>query len=471
MAAIDKDILRLALPALGALIAEPIFLLTDTAMVGHLGAGALGSLAIASTILQTVLGLMIFLAYATTPRVAKRMGSGDRPGAITAGFDGIWLALGTSILLIIIGLPLLKTAIEAFDPDPAITEGAHSYLAISWWGLPFMLMVIAATGLLRGLQDTKTPLIVAAAGCIANIGLNAFFIYGLDMGVAGSAMGTVIAQAGMCAVYLTISIRAARRLHASIRPDWSGVFTRRRPPVGCWSATPHCAALILLVFLATAMGTTDLAAIQVAQSIFFALALALDSLAIAGQAMIGLELGAKNTDAVAAINRRLCLWGIIFGIVVGVVLFAGSGIIPRAFASDPAVVSALAALLPVLALSMPIAGYVFVLDGVLMGAEDAKYLALAQLVAVIGYAILLIPIINIWPGAPGLWAASHRIRRFPRPDPGLASTQPGVDRTRRRERNLMNAAHTDAHAIRRTLRRGGRRLPARTDPSAAGRDR
>ncbi|HHX47303.1 MAG TPA: MATE family efflux transporter [Brevibacterium sp.] len=405
MAAIDKDILRLALPALGALIAEPIFLLTDTAMVGHLGAGALGSLAIASTILQTVLGLMIFLAYATTPRVAKRMGSGDRPGAITAGFDGIWLALGTSILLIIIGLPLLSTAIGAFDPDPAITEGAHSYLAISWWGLPFMLMVIAATGLLRGLQDTKTPLIVAAAGCIANIGLNAFFIYGLDMGVAGSAMGTVIAQAGMCAVYLTISIRAARRLHASIRPDWSGVFTSAK--TSGWLLVRNAslrAALILLVFLATAMGTTDLAAIQVAQSIFFALALALDSLAIAGQAMIGLELGAKNTDAVAAINRRLCLWGIIFGIVVGVVLFAGSGFIPRAFASDPAVVSALAALLPVLALSMPIAGYVFVLDGVLMGAEDAKYLALAQLVAVIGYAILLIPIINIWPGAPGLWA-------------------------------------------------------------------
>ncbi|WP_210602477.1 MATE family efflux transporter [Brevibacterium oceani] len=405
MAAIDKDILRLALPALGALIAEPVFLLTDTAMVGHLGAHALGSLAIASTILQTVLGLMIFLAYATTPRVAKRIGSGDRAGAITAGFDGIWLALGTSVLLIIIGLPLLNTAIAAFDPGPGITEGAHAYLAISWWGLPFMLMVIAATGLLRGLQDTKTPLIVAAVGCVANIGLNAIFIYGLDMGVAGSAMGTVIAQAGMCAVYLTISVRAAKRLHASVRPDWSGVFTSAK--TSGWLLVRNAslrAALIILVFIATSLGTTDLAAIQVAQSLFFALALALDSLAIAGQAMIGLELGARNIDAVAAINRRLCLWGIVFGIVVGIVLFAGSGTIPRAFASEPAVIDALSTLLPVLALSMPIAGYVFVLDGVLMGAEDARYLALAQLVAVVGYAILLIPIVSIWPGAPGLWA-------------------------------------------------------------------
>jgi putative MATE family efflux protein len=406
VAAIDKNILRLALPALGALIAEPIFLLTDTAMVGHLGAGALGSLAIASTILQTVLGLMIFLAYATTPRVAKRMGSGDRAGAITAGFDGIWLALCTSVLLIIIGLPLLDTAIAAFDPGPAITSGAHSYLAISWWGLPFMLTVIAATGLLRGLQDTKTPLIVAAVGCVANIGLNALFIYGLDMGVAGSAMGTVIAQAGMCTVYIVISVRAAKRLHATVRPDWSGVFTSAK--TSGWLLVRNIslrAALIILVFIATSMGTTELAAIQVAQSIFFALALALDSLAIAGQAMIGLELGARNAEAVAAINRRLCLWGIVFGLVVGVILFAGSGIIPRAFASDAEVVTELTALLPVLAVSMPIAGYVFVLDGVLMGAEDARYLALAQLVAVVGYAILLVPIVALWPGAPGLWAA------------------------------------------------------------------
>ena len=405
MAAIDKDILRLALPALGALIAEPIFLLSDTAMVGHLGADALGSLAIASTILQTVLGLMVFLAYATTPRVARRMGAGDRSGAINAGFDGIWLALCTSVLLLAIGLPLLKPVIAAFEPGPEITAGASSYLAISWWGLPFMLVVIAATGLLRGLQDTKTPLVVAASGCIANIGLNAIFIYGLDMGVAGSALGTVIAQAGMCSVYVLISIRAARRFHATLRPDWAGVFASAK--TSGWLLVRNAslrAALIILVFLATSLGTTELAAIQVAQSIFFALALALDSLAIAGQAMIGLQLGARNADAVAAINRRLSLWGVIFGIIVGLILFAGSGIIPRGFSSDPAVVGLMGNLLPVLALSMPIAGYVFVLDGVLMGAEDARYLALAQLAAVGVYALLLIPVVAYWPGAPGLWA-------------------------------------------------------------------
>nr|WP_209044214.1 MATE family efflux transporter [Brevibacterium marinum] len=396
----------MALPALGALIAEPVFLLSDTAMVGHLGAGALGSLAIASTILQTVLGLMIFLAYATTPRVAKRIGAGDRSGAINAGFDGIWLALCTSALLLVVGLPLLKPLIAAFDPGADIAQGAQSYLAISWWGLPFMLVVIAATGLLRGLQDTRTPLVVAAVGCIANIGLNAIFIYGLGMGVAGSALGTVIAQAGMCSVYVLISVRAARRFHATLRPDWSGVLSSAK--TSGWLLVRNAslrAALIILVFLATAMGTTELAAIQVAQSLFFALALALDSLAIAGQALIGLQLGARNVTAVGAINRRLCLWGIVFGVAIGIILFAGAGIIPRGFSSAPDVVAQLTSLLPVLALSMPIAGYVFVLDGVLMGAEDARYLALAQLAAVGGYAVLLIPVVVYLPGALWLWAA------------------------------------------------------------------
>lgn len=406
MAAIDRDIIRLALPALGALIAEPIFLLTDTAMVGHLGADALGSLAIASTILQTVLGLMVFLAYATTPRVAKRMGAGDTRGAVGAGFDGIWLALATSVILLAVGLPLLSTAIAAFGPSPAIAAGAQSYLAISWWGLPFMLVVIAATGLLRGLQDTRTPLVVAALGCVANIGLNALFIYGLGMGVAGSALGTVIAQAGMCAVYVLIALRAARRFHASFRPDWAGVLTSAK--TSGWLLLRNAslrASLIILVVLATALGTTQLAAIQVAQSIFFALALALDSLAIAGQALIGLQLGAKAVDVVAAINRRLIAWGIGFGIVVGLILIAGSGLIPYAFSSDPGVIAVLTGLLPILAVSMPVAGYVFVLDGVLMGAEDARYLALAQLVAVIGYVLLLGPITGLVSGAQGLWAA------------------------------------------------------------------
>lgn len=402
---LDKEILALALPALGALAAEPVFLLADTAMVGHLGPASLGALAIASTIIHTVLGLMIFLAYATTPRVARRLGEGNTPAAIGAGFDGIWLALLTSLILLAAGLPLLPLPISWFNPTPEVAAGAHAYLAISWWGLPFMLTVIAATGLLRGLQDTKTPLYVAVGGFLANIGLNALFIYGLGMGVAGSALGSVMAHLGMCSIYLVIAVRAARRHHAPIRPDWSGVLASAR--TSGWLLMRNMSlrgAMIVLIVLATSLGTVQLAAIQIIQTLFNSLALVLDALAIAGQAMIGLQLGYRNRERVAAINRRLIQWGIGFGVLVGIILAAVSPLIGFVFTSDPEVRSLLTPLVIVLAIGMPIAGYVFTLDGVLMGAEDARYLAFAQLAAFLGYCGILALIYTQWPTATVLWA-------------------------------------------------------------------
>lgn len=175
---LDRDILRLAVPSLGALVAEPVFVLTDTAMVGHLGAPALAGLGIASTVLQTAVGLLIFLAYATTPIVARRLGAGDRPGALSAGVDGLWLALGLGVVLLATLLPLSPVIVGAFGVEAAVATAALDYLTIAWWGIPGMLLVLAATGVLRGLQDARTPLIVAAAGFTANIALNAALIYG-----------------------------------------------------------------------------------------------------------------------------------------------------------------------------------------------------------------------------------------------------------------------------------------------------
>ncbi|MDQ4137837.1 MAG: MATE family efflux transporter, partial [Actinomycetota bacterium] len=169
---LDREIFRLALPALGALVAEPLFLLVDTALVGRLGAEPLAGLAIAGTVLQTAVGLLVFLAYATTPAVARRLGAGDRPGAVRAGIDGLWLAGLISVPLVALGVPLAGPVVALFGADAAVTEQATIYLQVSVWGLPGMLLVLAATGLLRGLQDTRTPLIVAAAGFAANALLN-----------------------------------------------------------------------------------------------------------------------------------------------------------------------------------------------------------------------------------------------------------------------------------------------------------
>lgn len=406
MTSLDREILRLAVPALGALIAEPLFLLADTAMVGHLGPQALGGLAIASTVLQTVLGLMIFLAYATTPRVAKRLGAGDTRGAVSAGFDGMWLSVVISAALVAGGLPLIGPVVRAFGPAPEVEAAAVTYLTLSWWGLPFMLLVVAGTGLLRGLQDTKTPLWVAGGGFGANIGLNALFIYGLDMGIAGSALGSVIAQAGMAAVVLGIAFRAARRHDASLLPQWGGVWSSAK--TSGWLLVRSAAlraALILLVFEATALGTTQLAALQVVQTLFFALALALDALAIAGQALIALRLGAEDVPGVQVLTARLVRWGLGFGIVCAVLIAAGATGIPYVFTEDPAVRSLITAMLFVFAVGLPLAGIVFVLDGVLMGAEDARYLALAQVASLAVFAAALVGLMSVWPHAVTAWAA------------------------------------------------------------------
>lgn len=402
---LNREIIRLALPALGALAAEPVFLLADTAMVGHLGADALGSLAVAGAVIQTVLGLMIFLAYATTPRVARRLGRGDTRGAVSAGFDGMWLALVTSAVLLAAGLPFLESVVKLIGPAPEVVPGAVSYLTISWWGLPFMLVVIAATGLLRGLQDTRTPLIVAVGGFGVNIALNALFIYGFDMGVAGSALGTVTAHGLMCTVYVVIAFRAATRYGASLRPDWAGVLFAAR--TSGWLLLRNAAlrtALIILVSLAAVRGTAELAALQIAQTLFNSLALVLDSLAIAGQALVGLQIGRRDRAMVHAVNRRLVLWGVGFGFIVGALLAAVSPWVGRFFTSDPQVIDITLQLVIVLAISLPLAGYVFTIDGILMGAEDARYLALAQVGACAGFAILAFTAEALWPSIVVLWA-------------------------------------------------------------------
>jgi putative MATE family efflux protein len=407
---IDRDILRLAVPALGALVAEPLFLLTDTALVGHLGEDSLAALGVASAILQTVVGLLIFLAYATTPAVARRLGAGDQPGAIKAGIDGMWLALGVGVLLALVGWPLAGALVRAFGTTTAVSAEATTYLTVSLIGLPGMLLVIAATGLLRGLQDTRTPLIVAVAGFAANAGLNALLIYGAGWGIAGSAAGTVIAQWGMAAVYVLIAVRAARASRISLRPGLDGVTASAA--AGGWlllRTVSLRAALVGSVVVAASLGVTQLAAFQIAMTIFTTLALILDALAIAGQAMIGHGLGASEVDRVHAVTRRLIRWGLLSGLVLGAAVALVAPLLGPVFSPSPEVQQALTVSLWVMAAGVPIGGYVFVLDGILIGAGDARYLALAGLVNLVVYAPLLAWVAAAHPvGASGLgwlWAA------------------------------------------------------------------
>ncbi|RFA07827.1 MATE family efflux transporter [Subtercola boreus] len=409
---LDRDILRLAVPALGALVAEPLFLLTDTALIGHLGEVPLAALGIASAIVQTVIGLLIFLAYATTPAVARRLGAGDRTGAIRAGIDGLWLALGLGVVVVLLGLLFARPVVGLFTGDADVAADAVTYLTVSLAGLPAMLLVIAATGLLRGLQDTRTPLIVAVAGFAANAGLNAVFIYGFGWGIAGSAAGTVVAQWAMAAVSIVIAVRAARESGARLRPGLDGALSAATSGAWLFVRTASLrAAILATVAVAATFGTAELGAFQIALTLFTTLAFVLDALAIAGQAMIGHGLGAGDVVRVGLITRRLVRWGWGVGALLGagIALVAALGLLGPVFTSSPDVAAALAVTALAMGFGIPLAGYVFVLDGVLIGAGDSRYLALSGLANVAIYAPLLALVVLFAPdgdaGLVWLWAA------------------------------------------------------------------
>lgn len=395
---VDRDILRLAVPALGALIAEPMFLLADSAMVGHLGAAPLAGLGIASAILQTIIGLMVFLAYSTTPTVAHALGAGNPRQAVSTGISSIWLALGLGILLAVAAWFASPALVSAFHAASDVSTQASAYLTISTLGLPAMLLVFAATGLLRGLQDTRTPLAVAVIGFSANIMLNFVFIYALGLGITGSAIGTVVAQWGMACVYLVVAARHARRVGAPLTPHRTGL--RTTAGAGGWlflRTASLRAAMLLAVFVATRLGSHELAAFQVAMTVFATLAFALDALAIAAQALIGRGLGANDLVAVRAVLARCLQWGLLVGGVLGVIVVALSPVAGPLFTSDSTVSGLLPVALLIVGASTPIGGFVFVLDGVLIGAGDARYLALTGIANV----VVFVPMaLAVWFYAP-----------------------------------------------------------------------
>lgn len=417
--ALTRRILALAVPAFGALIAEPLFLLADTAIIGHLGTAQLAGVGIGTTILHTLTGLMIFLAYATTPAVARLIGAGNLAAAMDRGRDGIWLGLLLGAVLAVLGWLAAPALTAALGATGEVQAHAVAYLRWSMPGLPALLAVLAATGVLRGLQDTVTPLVVAGVGFGANIGLNVALVYGLGWGVAGSAIGTSVVQWAMLVTYLFVLAPRFRRSGTAWAPRASGM--RATAQVGSWLLLRTAslrAAILITVMAAAGAGDLTLAAHQLVFTLFSTLAFALDALAIAAQALIGAELGAARPDAARRLTRTMVRWGLGFGVVTGAVLALAAPVLPGLFTTDPTVQAAATVGLWVLAAGQPVAGYVFVLDGVLIGAGDARYLALAGLVNLVVYAPALWVLAQLATGGFG-WTAAW-------PGPNAAVPDAGV---------------------------------------------
>lgn len=399
----DREILRLAVPAFLALVAEPLFLLADSAIVGHLGTAPLAGLGVAGVVLQTIVGLCVFLAYGTTASVARRLGAGDRSGALAQGVDGMWLAVLIGALVTAPTLALARPLATLVGAHGEVVDQATSYLRIASLGITPLLLMLAATGVLRGLQDTRTPLVVAVVGNAANVALNLLLVYGVHLGIRGSALGSVLAQLASAAALVAVVARGARRQRISLRPHLGGIRRAARAGVALVVRTLTLRAALLVTTYAVTRLPGDqaghLAAHQVAFTLWSFLAFVLDAIAIAAQAITGRALGAGSREETRRLTDRMVRWGLVSGAVTGLALAAVSPWVGALFTDSGTVRHLLVPVLLVAAVSQPVCGVVFVLDGVLIGAGDGRYLAAGGLAVLALYApvaLLMHSLLLVW---------------------------------------------------------------------------
>lgn len=399
----DREIRRLAIPALGALAAEPLYLLVDTAIVGHLGTPQLAALAIAATILTTLVSLCIFLTYGTTAQVARLSGAGRDADAGSLAAQSLWLACALGLALALACAALAGPLVALVGGRGETAALAERYLRISALGLVPALVALAGQGFLRGVADLRTPLLIVVAGQLANVVLELWFVYGLEWGLDGSAAGTVVAQVGMGGAFAFVLLRRPARAR---RPRRALIA-----PLLRISGELLVRSAALLVAFATAsavlarIGESSLAAHQIAFGLFALGALVLDAIAIAAQVLVGRALGAGDGRDARAAALRTIGWSLAAGVVLGAALLALAGPLPRVFTDDLEVLDRAAAIWPLLALMQPVAAVVFALDGILIGAGDTRWLAGAMLVAGVGvYVPIALLALHLGWGIRGVWA-------------------------------------------------------------------
>ncbi len=399
----DRQILGIALPALGALAAEPLYLLVDTAIVGHLGTPELAALALAATALSTLVSLCIFLTYGTTAQVARLHGAGQLEEAGRLAAQALWLATAIGVALAVACVVLAHPLIALLGGDGETGRLAERYLRISAAGLPMALIALAGQGFLRGIGDLRTPLVIVVIAQAANVVLEVLFVYGLHWGLDGSAAGTVIAQLGMGAAFVAALLRTPA---ASRAPS----LALMRPLLRISGELLVRSAALLLAFATASavlarIGEASLGAHQIAFQLFVFAALTLDAIAIAGQVLVGRALGSDDTDGAYAAARRTLFWGLVAGCAFGLVLLALTGPLPQVFTSDPAVLERTREIWVMFALMQPAAGVVFALDGVLIGAGDTRYLAWTMVLAGFGvYVPVALAALHFDWGIRGVWA-------------------------------------------------------------------
>ena len=379
LAGTDRELLRLAVPAVGALVAEPLYLLADTAVVGHLGTSPLAGLAVASGVLLFAYGMCIFLAYGTTASVARLTGAGRPEAAAAQAVQGLWLAASLGVALAVLGAWFGQRLLGLLGAEGTVLDQAGTYLRISLLGAPAMLVMLAGVGYLRGLRDTVRPLWVAVGTAALNLILEVVLIYGFGLGIGASAAATVVAQWIGAGCYLVWIGSEVRCYEVSLGPDWSAL--RRLALVSTDLMVRNLSlggTFLVGTSVAARIGAAPVAAHQVAFLVWMMLSLTMDGLAIAAQAMVGTALGAGDGDGARRIGRRTIVWSVGVGITLGLALLLARDSVSGLFSNDPAVVGLVGFLFLHVGLMAPLSGVAFALDGILIGAGDQRFMARAM---------------------------------------------------------------------------------------------
>ncbi|MGO1383222.1 MAG: MATE family efflux transporter [Arachnia sp.] len=407
---INRRVLALALPAFAALVAQPLFLLADTAIVARLGTEPLAGLGAGATVTSTLVGLMVFLAYGSTAVVARQLGAGNRTKALGLGIQAMWLAVLLGVVLGILTWFASPVLLTWLGVTGEVHAQALSYARWSLPGLPGMLLVLAATGTLRGLADGRTPMVLAISAASLNVVLDLILVFGFSMGIAGSGAATAIAETAMGVAAAWVVRRGGRRAGAAMAPTFSGMHSSLivGGPLLLRTVTLR-AALVLTTWVAASKGAAALAAHQVTWNIWGFLNFALDAVGIAGQTLIGIALGAGAVSEVRALVRRMLWWSLGAGAVLGGGIIVLRTPLAALFSPDAAVQDGVTATLLVIGCTLMIAAYVCLGDGILIGAGDGAYLARVGVLNLIVYVPMALVVARWAPdGTPGLvwlWAA------------------------------------------------------------------
>ena len=400
LSALDREIVRLALPALGALAVEPLVSMTDTAFVGRLGAEPLAALGITTALLGLFFVVFNFLSYATTPRVARSLGAAGREAAMEQAGYALWLALLLGVLATVTLELLTPWLVRLMGARGAVYPLALGYLRLRALAGLAILWLMAAHGVYRGLQDTRTPFWVAFWVNGANVVLDYLFIFPLGMGLLGAALASVLAQsAGAVWFYLNLRRLGAVRPWPGPRPLLPFLRVGGEMLVRTFSLV---AAITLAAAVAARVGTVAVAAHQVAWQIWFFIAMTVDALAIAAQALVARYRG-ENPNRVRQVADRLLFWGLLVGFFIAALLLAGRAWIPRVFTDDAAVLAALWGIWTLLWAAQPLNALVFVWDGVFMAAERFRFLAAAMLAAALVGALEMLLVVPFGWGLAGVW--------------------------------------------------------------------